>query len=188
MLSLPSSAEPIFMSLSVAFSDRTFRHVLVLLVGAILSRRQHTVTAALRSARGLARAHFSTYHRVFSRASWSLWPMGKVLASLVLAWIPVDQPVPVVADDTVAGHKGKKVYGKDKHRDAVRSSHSLTVWRWGHKWVVLTLLVKFPFTSRPWALPVLAALYRSRKLNAAEGRRHKTPIELARSATAEWPR
>ena len=28
-------------------------------------------------------------------------------------------------------HPGKKVYGKGKHRDAVRSSHSYTAFRWG---------------------------------------------------------
>src|SRR5262249_7063630 len=31
----------------------------------------------------------------------------------------------------------------------------------GHKWVVLAILVRFPFAARPWALPVLAALYHS---------------------------
>lgn len=184
MFSLPSSAEPIFMSLSVAFSERTFRHVLVLLIGLILAQGRRTITAALRAASRLATAHFSTYHRVLSRAQWSLWPLGKVLATMVVALVPAGQPVCVGVDDTVAGHKGRKVYGKDKHRDAVRSTHRLTVWRWGHKWVVLAILVKFPFASRPWALPVLVALYRSRKLNASEGRRHKTPIDLARQLLA----
>ena len=184
MFSIPSSAKPVFMSLSGAFSARTFRHVLVLMVGAILAPVRRTVTAALRAAGPLVEAHFSTYHRVFSRARWSLWPLGKVLATMVVSCIPADQAVLVAADDTVVGHKGRKVYGKDKHRDAVRSSHSLTVWRWGHKWVVLAVLVPFPFAHRPWALPVLAALYRSRQRNQAEGRRHKTPIDLARQLMA----
>jgi Transposase DDE domain len=43
----------------------------------------------------------------------------------------------------------------------VRSTHSYTAFRWGHQWVVLAILVTFPFASRPWALPVLAALYRN---------------------------
>ena len=38
-------------------------------------------------------------------------------------------PVMLVGDDTVDGHKGKCVYGKARHRDAVRSSHSYTAWR-----------------------------------------------------------
>ena len=65
--------------------------------------------------------------------------------------------MPLVGDDTVDEHRGKKVYGKACHRDAVRSTHSYTAYRWGHKWVVLAMLVKFPFACRPWALPVLVA-------------------------------
>src|SRR5882757_7472094 len=83
-----------------------------------------------------------------------------------------DGPVDLVGDDTVDGHPGPKVYGKGRHRDAVRSSHSYTAWRYGHKWVVLAVLVKFPFASRRWALPVLVDLYRSEESNRAEGRRH----------------
>ncbi len=58
------------------------------------------------------------------------------------------------------------------------------VWVWGHKWVVLAINVKFAFASRPWALPVLCALYRPEELNTAEGRKHKTPIRLAMQLTA----
>jgi hypothetical protein len=58
------------------------------------------------------------------------------------------------------------------------------VWVWGHKWVTLAINVKFPFASRPWALPVLCALYRPEELNRKEGRRHKTPIRLARQLIA----
>jgi hypothetical protein len=37
------------------------------------------------------------------------------------------------------------------------------------------VLVRFPFTRRQWALPLLVALYRSEKDNQKAGRRHKTP-------------
>jgi len=55
-------------------------------------------------------------------------------------------------------HRGTKVYGKACHRDAVRSTHSFTAYRWGHKWVVLAILVQFPFATRRWALPILEVL------------------------------
>src|SRR5438309_64949 len=61
-----------------------------------------------------------------------------------------------------------------------RSTHSYTAFRWGHKWVVLTVLVRFPFTRRQWALPLLVALYRSEKDNEKAGKRHKTPARLLR--------
>lgn len=184
MVSLPSAAEPVLMSLSVAFTQPTFQRILALIVGAILTTGRHTVTGVLWTMRGLIDGHFSSYHRVFSRAVWSPWPLGKVLASAVLRLIPQDEPVLVPMDDTTAQHRGKKVYGKGCHHDAVRSSHKLVVWRWGHRWVVLAISVKLPFTWRRWALPVLAALYRTKELNRAEGRRHKTAPDLARQLMA----
>lgn len=184
MPSLPSAAEPLCMSFSLAFTEPTFQRALVLMIGAILSTGPRTVTHMLWTVRGLVRGHHSSYHRVFSRAAWSLWPLGKILTQAVLRQVPADQPVRIPADDSVAEHKGRKVYGKGCHHDAVRSSHTHTVWRWGHKWVTLSILVKFPFVSRPWALPVLAALYRPEQLNRAEGRRHKTPAQLARQLLA----
>lgn len=184
MLSLPSAAEPILMSLSVAFTQPTFQRIVPLVVGAILTIGRRTVTGVLWTMRGVVRGHHSTYHRVFSRAVWSPWPLGKVLASAILRLIPEDEPVLVPMDDTTAQHRGKTVYGKGCHHDAVRSSHTHIVWRWGHRWIVLAISVKLPFTWRRWALPVLAALYRTKELNAAEGRRHKTAPDLARQLMA----
>ena len=180
MLSLPSAAEPILMSLSVAFTQPTFQRILPLIVGAILTMGQRTVTGVLWTMRGIIRGHPSTYHRVFSRACWSPWMLGHVLATAVLHLVPQGEPVLVAMDDTTAQHRGKKVYGKGCHHDAVRSSHTHVVWRWGHRWIVLAISVKLPFTWRRWALPVLAALYRPKELNQAERRRHKTAPELAR--------
>lgn len=184
MLSLPSAAEPLLLKFSVAFTRPTFQRVLPLCIGAILTMGRRTVTAVLRTMQGLVPGHPSTYHRVFSRAVWSPWPLGRILAAAILRWIPDREPVLVPMDDTTAQHRGPKVYGKGCHHDAVRSSHAHVVWRWGHRWVVLAISVKFPFTSRRWALPVVAALYRPRDLNEAEGRRHKTAPDLARQLMA----
>ena len=79
------------------------------------------------------RGHVSSYHRVLSQRRWSLWPLARVLAQAILAWIPSEEPVLVAMDEHATQHRGKQVFGKDKHRDAVRSSHSQTVWLWGHK-------------------------------------------------------
>ena len=178
MLPLPQVAEPLLMSLSIAFTQPTFNRILVLIAGAVLAKGRRTITSILWIVRGLAPGHLTDYHRVFSRASWSLFPLGQVLAAAIVQWLP-DGPIAVAIDDTTAQHRGKKVYGKGCHHDAVRSTHTHTVYRWGHKWVVLAIVVKFPFTNRPWALPVLCALYHPRELNEQEGHRHKTPIMLA---------
>ena len=184
MLSLPSAAEALLMSLSIAFTEPTFQRVVPLADGAILALGRRTVTGMLRPVGSLIRGHSSAYHRVFSRAAWSLWPLGRVLAEAVFRWLPSDKPIVLIVDHTTAQHRGKRVYGKGRHHDAVRSTHTHVVWRWGHKWVVLAVSVKFPFTHRRWALPVLVALYRPEDLNRAEGRRHKTPLCLARQLMA----
>ncbi|HET6319444.1 MAG TPA: transposase [Chloroflexota bacterium] len=179
MLTLPKAAEPLLCKFSIAFTKPTFQRVLVLFVGFVLTFGRHTVTRSIWAARALCRGHFSDYHRVFCRARWSLWPLGKVLAAMVLELLPADQPVICPVDDTAPQHRGKKVYGKGRHRDPCRSTRTHNVWIWGHCWVVLAVNVKFPFASRPWALPVLCALYRTSETNRQEGRRHKTPIMLA---------
>ena len=160
MYSLPSAAEPLFMKFSIAFTEPTFQRIISLTTGAILTMGRRTVTAVLWTMRGVITGHHSSYHRVFSRAVWSLWPLGKVLATAILRFIPPDEPVLVPMDDTTAQHRGKQVYGKGCHHDAVRSAHKHVVYRWGHRWVALAFSIKFPFTSRRWALPVLCALYR----------------------------
>lgn len=186
MLALPAAAEPLIVSLSVAFTDPTFKRIVPLIVGAILTLGRRTVTAVLRTMRTLATGHWSDYHRVFSRAAWTLWLPGMILARAILAWTEPDETILLPVDDTCCQHRGKKVYGKGCHHDAVRSSKTHIVWRWGHKWVVLSISVKFPFSWRRWALPVLVALYRPEELNKAEKRRHKTPAQLARQLIAAF--
>ena len=183
---LPKAAEPLLRGFGIAFTPRTFQRVLLLFVGSLLALGRHTVTGALWTVRtlGAGAGHFSDYHRVFSRARWSAWPLGKVLAGMVLELVPEGEPVVCPVDDTTPQHKGKHVYGKGRHRDNCRSTRSHTVWVFGHKWVVLAVNVKFTFASRPWALPVLAALYRPKELDEKEGRRHKTSIDLARQLVA----
>ena len=187
-LSLPRMARSLLWRFSIAFTRPTFQRAMILVVGFVLATGRRTVTGALRATRPLWRrrggGHFSDYHRVLSRARWSPWPLGKVLAALVLERVPAGRPVTCVVDDTAIAHPGDHVYGKSMHRDACRSTRSRKAWLFGHSWVTLAVNVRFPFTARPWALPVLVGLYRSPKVDEREGRRHRTPIAIARGLTA----
>jgi hypothetical protein len=163
-----------------AFTRPTWQRFVVLLFAAMLTTGCRTISNLLRTVDLLAPGDPSSYHRVISRRCWSIWRLGRALAGFIFTrWLP-SGTIPLAGDDTVAEHKGKKVFGKGCHRDAVRSTHSFTAFRWGHKWVVLAVLVQFPFATRPWALPLLCALYRTEKDNEAQGRQHKTPAELMR--------
>jgi hypothetical protein len=161
MSTLPDFARPVLSLFAPVFYHPTYQRFLVLLLAAILTTGRRTVSNLLRTTAGLAQGDASSFHRVLSRRRWSTLALARILARFILDHGVPDGPVYLAGDDTVDEHKGAKVYGKGCHRDPVRSTHSYTAFRWGHKWVVLAILVSFPFTTRPWALPVLAALYHS---------------------------
>jgi hypothetical protein len=175
---LPPEAGPLLAALTATFTGPTARRFVTLLVAALLTTGRRTVANLLRTLGPLAPGHRTSYQRVLSRAPWSAVAVGCALAAFILRHLLPDGPVVLVGDDTVDGHPGKHVYGKARHRDPVRSTHSYTAWRYGHKWVVLAILVRFPFATRRWALPVLVALYRAPALDRAEGRPHRTPAQL----------
>lgn len=178
MDSIPPAALPLLLHLAPAFTEPTFRRAVVLLGAALLTTGRRTVSNLLRTAGILAPGDPSSYRRVLSEASWSSLRLAAALTRFVVLHFAPDGPLALVGDDTVDEHRGKKVYGKARHRDPIRSSHSYTTYRYGHKWVVVALLVRLPGTTRPWALPVLVVLYRSPKDNQQRGRRHQTPAEL----------
>jgi hypothetical protein len=178
MDSIPALAWPLLSEFGPAFTQPTFRRAVALLVAAVLTTGRRTVANLLRTAGGLANGHPSSYHRTLSRARWRGLKASAALCRFLLRHFWPSGRARLVGDDTVTEHRGKRVYGKARHRDAVRSSHSYTAHRYGHKWVVLAVLVQFPFAARPWALPVLVALYRSPEDDRRWGRPHKTPAEL----------
>jgi hypothetical protein len=175
---LPDEAAPLLAALAPAFTQPTFPRFVTLLAAALLTTGRRTVANLLRTVGALATGHRTDYQRVLSRAPWSGLALGCALAGLVLRHLLPEGPVVLVGDDTVDGHKGQHVYGKARHRDPVRSTHSYTAWRYGHKGVVLGVLVRFPFAPRPWALPVLVDLYRSEADDRGRQRPHRTPAQL----------
>jgi hypothetical protein len=180
MDSIPAAALPLLHELAPAFTQPTWRRAQLLLLAAILTTGRHTVANLLRTAAALADGDPSSYRRVLSQARWSGLRLACALSRFVVRHFWPDGRIRLVGDDTVDEHRGKHVYGKGRHRDPVRSSHSYTAYRYGHKWVVLAVLVQFPFATRPWALPVLTALYRSPEEDRRRGRPHKTPADLMR--------
>src|SRR5215467_12847314 len=176
MSSIAKAALPVFSLFESAFTTTaTFVRAQLLGVAAILTTGRRTVRNLLRTVAGLTEGDPSSYHRVLSLAQWSGLSLAALLTRFILRYFWPHGRIRLVGDDTVTEHPGRKVFGKARHRDPVRSSHSYTAWRWGHKWVVLAVLVRFPFATRPWALPVLVALSHSEKWNAKHRRRHKTP-------------
>jgi len=167
---LPAEAAPLLAALRPAFTRPTWHRFLLLLAAALLATGRRTVADLLRAAGPLAAGHPASYRRVLSSASWSGLQLACLLAGFALRRPAPAGRVTLVGDDTVEAHPGRKVHGKARHRDPARSSHSYAAWRYGHKWAVLAVLVRSPFASRPWALPVLVDLYCSEQDDRARRR------------------
>jgi hypothetical protein len=177
---LPQPVHTVFEPLEKALTRPTSRRLVVLALAAILTVGGRTVANLLRCLGALAPGHSSSYHRALSLRRWPTRRLARRYIAAVLTRFAPRGLVELAGDDTVTEHPGDKVYGKGCHRDPVRSTHSFTAFRWGHKWVVLALLVRFPFCRRRWALPLMVALYRPED-PATDGitkRAHKTPVDL----------
>jgi hypothetical protein len=179
MPSLPAEMIVLLAPFAQLFSDRVWLHAQVLVVGAILAPGKRTISSCLR-VMGLAwESHFTNYHRVLNRATWSALQASKILLGLIVVLlVPAGVPVVLGADDTVERRSGRKITAKGCYRDAVRSSRKHVVKCFGLKWVSLMVLVPVPWARRVWALPFLAALCQP-KGKAHKGR-HKTSVDWVR--------
>jgi hypothetical protein len=178
MRSIATPEVPLLPLFRPAFTAATFVRAQLLGVAAILTKGRRTLANLLRTVADLTEGDSSSYHRVLSLAQWSALSLAAILVRFLIQHFWPHGRIRIVGDDTVSEHPGKKVHGKARHRDPVRSSHTYTAWRYGHKWVVLAVLVRFPFATRPWALPVLVDLYRSAADNRQRRRPHRTPAQL----------
>ena len=104
------------------FTAAAWRHVLVLVGGALLAPGRRTVAAALR-VMGLGEvAGFAVFHRVLSQGHWCSRAVARrLLLLLVVAFVP-DGPVVVGLDDTIERRRGACIGAKGIYRDPVRSS------------------------------------------------------------------
>jgi hypothetical protein len=132
-----------FIALIVAcaplFSKPVFRHVHVLLLGAILSPGKRTVTQALRVIGKHQAPHFQHDHRVFNRAVWSSLAAAQILLGLLISACARSGPIVLGLDDTIASRRGDKSAAKGIYRDPVRSSHAHFVKASGLRWLALML-------------------------------------------------
>jgi len=174
---------------AVYFTTAVWRHVLVLVAGALLTPGRRTVTAALRIM-GLDQAPgFAVYHRVLSMGGWSSRVLAhRLLLLLVAAFVPTG-PVVVGLDDTIERRWGAKIKARGIYRDPVRSSHGHFVKASGLRWLCVMLLAPIPWAGCVWALPFLTVLAPSEQWSSQHRRRHKKLTDWARQVllqTARW--
>src|ERR687890_172317 len=165
---------------AVYFTTAVWRHVLVLVSGALLAPGRRTVTATLRIM-GLDQAPgFAIYHRVLSLGRWSSRAVAhRLLLLLVAAFVPTG-PVVVGLDDTIERRWGAKIKARGIDRDPVRSSRGHFVKASGLRWLCVMLLAPMPGAGCVWASPALTVLAPSEKGSSHHRLRHKKLTEWAR--------
>jgi hypothetical protein len=191
-LILPPTLAVLLTAFTPCFQARSVVVFQWLIVGWIQSQGRRTLTSVALASGAIGERHISVFHRFFSRAAWTLDALGHVVFTLAVKWLPTDQPLVVLGDDTLARKGGKSIALASMHHDPLLSSARKPFASFGHVWVVLALWVPLPFGSgRGFALPVLFRLYVSTKRGGERHRNGQTQtrvgprLQAARTAHAE---
>lgn len=177
---LPPEISAVLRVFQKVFTAPTWSKVQVLLVGTLLARGRRTVAAALRQMGHGDDGHFSHYHHVLNRARWSRLRASRCLLRLVVSTFGrLDGLVELVIDETLERCWGRRIRLRGHYRDSLASSRERSVSSSGLRWLVIAVVVRLPWTERPWALTVLSVPAPGPKVSEREGRRHKTVAERA---------
>jgi DDE superfamily endonuclease len=157
------------------FTAPTWRKLMTLLTGTLLTQGRRTVTAALR-AKGLDQAaNWSLFHQVLNRARWSPLAVSRQLLLLIVeAFVPAGASVDLVIDETLERRWGSKISKRGHYRDSALSSRERSVSSPGLRWIVMAVVVTLPWTKQKWALPFLCVLATTPEVSERLGKRHKT--------------
>lgn len=160
-LSLPVSLRRLLDAFAGCFTAPTFEVFQAMVVGLVAQTGRRTVCGMLTGA-GLASTwSHDRAHRFFSGARWSADQIGLTVFDLVLAHL-VDPGADLLlaVDDTAHRRRGRKVHGAGWIHDG--SAPSRNKLAFGHRWVVVGVIVRVPFMSRPLCLPVLCRRWKGK--------------------------
>lgn len=98
---MPCELLQIVIAFAPLFSKPVFRHVQVLLTGAVLAVNRRTVSEILRVTGRGTKTNFQNYHRVLNRAEWSGLAASRILLQmLVTVFVPAGTIV-IGLDETI---------------------------------------------------------------------------------------
>jgi hypothetical protein len=168
------------------FQAASYANFQILVVGWLRCQGRHTVTGVVVAAGAVGARHISVFHRFFGRAQWSLDALGKVIFELALPWLPADQPLYLLGDDTLTRRAGKCVSLASMQHDPLLSHGRKPFFSFGHVWVVVALWVPLPMGQRRgFALPLLVRLSTgSKRGGRADARSRATTGKRQRVAEA----
>jgi hypothetical protein len=170
---VPTSLMTLLAWFAPLFTAPSFRTFTALACGFLAQPGKRTVCGMLTGA-GLSRLWpHDRAHWFFSRARWNAGDLGLAAAVLVVSLlVPAGAPVDVAVDDTLLRRRGKKVWAASWFHDGAAPGPAKTGY--GNNWVVLGIVVRLRFMSRPVAVPVMAKL-------VIKGTTSKSRLWLARA-------
>jgi hypothetical protein len=170
--SLPRSLADLLIAFRPCFTAPTFATFRAMVGGFLAQPGLRTVTGILVGAHLAGRRHHDLAYRFFATARWSADQLGLCLLDLIAAMlVPAGQPLVLATDDTLWHRAGRKIHGTAWHHDGNGPARHQPAW--GHRWVVVGVVVHLPFLTRAVCLPILARLW-------IPGDPDHTPLQLAR--------
>jgi hypothetical protein len=161
---IPEPFASVLAAYAACFQARSYPTFQWLVLGWVQCLGRRTLTAVALASGAVGERHISVFHRFFARAQWSLDAVGQVVFQQALRWLPADQPLYLLGDDTLARKQGKCVSLAAMHHDPLLSTARKPFFSFGHVWVVLALWVPLPMgRGRGFALPLLVRLYTGAK-------------------------
>jgi hypothetical protein len=161
---IPETFASVLAAYATCFQARSYATFQWLVLGWVQCLERRTLTAVALASGAVGVRHISVFHRFFARAQWRLDVVGQVVFAQALRWLPADQPVYLLGDDTLARKQGKCVSLASMHHDPLLSTARKPFFSFGHVWVVLALWVPLPMgRGRGFALPLLVRLYTGAK-------------------------
>lgn len=175
-MALVSSFVVLLQPFASVMTAPSFQTWTTLVVGWMFARRRN-VTRMIVAADAVEEKHFSSFHRLFSQAAWSLDEVGLAMFAMLRVWC--GEVIFLGVDDTLARKRGLKMFGTGMHLDPLLSSRGYKVTNWGHCWVVLSVMLEFPFwPGRYFSLPILFRLYLNKKESAKRRRAYRSKPQL----------
>jgi hypothetical protein len=173
---LPQEIITILTLFAPLFHYSTWTKAKELLIGAILTRGDRTLSNILRTLGLEKNTNYDCYYKVLNRAPWSGLKAGFVLFKAIITMFNLNE-AKIAVDTTIERRFGPKIVKKGNYRDPIRSSKSRKTFTDGIQWLNFTVLIKLPWSSRELALPIWNIIIPSKKYCESINKNHKTSID-----------
>jgi len=186
MPDLPAQILNVLTLFSPLFSRPTYKNVVLLFTGHVLSKGRRTIADVLRTLGLKNLKNFSKFHWVLSGAKWSAFKAAGILLLEIIRVFSPNQEVIIPIDTTIERRKGEKIRGLGRQRDPVRSTKSRKVLTIGLQWLVASVRVKLPACPIYWSLPFFTQLIPPKRPLSTSRNKHDLSTKKKHKKLTEW--